>query len=160
MDPAFHENGKGLAHGDIKGDGYVDLIGTNSSGPIWAVTGDATIPAAGTVFVWLNGGGENHWITLRLKGRMGIDGTGSNSDGIGARVYVETEGGDGDDPLVQVQEVRAGSSYLSMDSIELEFGLGGSTVVDSIRVQWPSGRNQILVDIPADQVLEITEPED
>ena len=28
----FHENGKGLAHGDLNGDGYVDLIGTNSSG--------------------------------------------------------------------------------------------------------------------------------
>ena len=161
IDAAFHENGKGLAHGDLNGDGYVDLIGTNSSGPIWAVPGvpgDTAIPAAGTVFVWLNGGGENHWITLRLAGRMGIDGTGSNADAIGARVYVTSERSSGGRPLVQVQEVRAGSSYLSMDSIDLEFGLGDSTVVDEITVLWPSGMEQTLVNIPADQVLEITEP--
>ena len=158
IDAAFHENGKGLAHGDLNGDGYVDLVGTNSSGPIWAVSGDTTIPAAGTVFVWLNGGGDNHWITLRLQGRMGIDGTGSNADGIGARVYVETAQRSGDGPLVQVQEVRAGSSYLSMDSIDLEFGLGNSTVVDEITVLWPSGRIQTLNDVPPDRVLEMTEP--
>ena len=32
--PQFHENGKGLAKCDLDGDGYVDLIGTNSSGPV------------------------------------------------------------------------------------------------------------------------------
>ena len=162
IDAAFHENGKGLAHGDLDGDGYVDLIGTNSSGPIWAVAGvpgDTARPAAGTVFVWLNGGGDNHWITLRLRGRMAIDGAGSNADGIGARVFVETARTDGEGPLVQVQEVRAGSSYLSMDSIDLEFGIGALTVVDEITVLWPSGRKQTLQDVPADQVLDITEPE-
>ena len=162
IDAAFHENGKGLAHGDLNGDGYVDLVGTNSSGPIWAipgVPGDTAIPAAGTVFVWLNGGGDNHWITLRLKGRMGIDGTGSNADGIGARVYLKTARGNGDEALVQVQEVRAGSSYLSMDSIDLEFGLGDSTAIDEITVLWPSGRKQTLRDIPANQIMDITEPE-
>ena len=162
IDASFHENGKGLAHGDLNGDGYVDLIGTNSSGPIWAVPGvpgDTAIPAAGTVFVWLNGGGDNHWITLRLTGRMGIDGTGSNADGIGARVYVETARDNGEGPLVQVQEVRAGSSYLSMDSIDLEFGLGDAAIVDEIRIMWPSGREQTLNDIPANQVLDITEPD-
>ena len=31
----FHENGKGLAHGDLNRDGFVDLIGTNSSGDVF-----------------------------------------------------------------------------------------------------------------------------
>ena len=161
IDGAYHENGKGLAHGDINGDGYVDLIGTNSSGPIWTVPGvpgDTAIPASGTVFVWLNGGGDNHWITLKLKGRMGLDGTGSNADGIGARVYVKTGPSGQRESLIQVQEVRAGSSYLSMDSIDLEFGLGQATVVDQITVHWPSGRDQTLQNIPVDQVLKIVEP--
>ena len=167
----LHENGKGLAHGDLNGDGYVDLIGTNSSGPVYVNAAEAlkvrsegkwpdmeTKPAPGPMFVWMNGGGEHHWITLRLQGRMAIDGTGSNADGIGARVYLKTAPPDGDGPLSQVQEVRAGSSYLSMDSIDLEFGIGSATTVDEILVIWPSGREQVLVDVPADQVLTITEP--
>ncbi len=149
----FHLNGKALAHADLNGDGYVDLVGTNSSGPVWDSRTSSWEPMLGPVFVWMNGGGENRWISLRLKGRMGIDGTGSSADAVGARVYL-TAGGQ-----TQVQEVRAGSSYLSMDSIELEFGLGGAETVDTIRVLWPSGRDQVLEDIDADQVLVITEPD-
>ena len=148
----FHLNGKGLAHGDLNGDGYLDLIGTNSSGPRWDDRKKEFVPEMGPLFVWINGGGDNHWITLALKGRMGLDGTGSNSDAIGARVYLVSGG------RTQVQEVRAGSSYLSMDSVELEFGLGKAEMVDEIRVRWPSGRTQIIEDVPADQVVQITEP--
>ena len=165
----FHENGKGVAHGDLDGDGYVDLIGTNSSGDIYsdprspqALRREPDIPvepAPGPVFVWLNGGGDNHWITLRLRGRMAIDGTGSNADGIGARVYVKTTPKDRERPLTQVQEVRAGSSYLSMDSIDLEFGLGTATAVDEVMIFWPSGTTQTLEDLRIDRVMLITEPE-
>ena len=35
IDRQNHENGKGLAHGDLNGDGFVDLIATNSSGDIF-----------------------------------------------------------------------------------------------------------------------------
>ena len=156
----FHENGKGLAHGDLNGDGYVDLIGTNSSGRVRVEGSNSEmVYARGPVFVWLNGGGTRHWITLRLRGRMAIDGSGSNADGIGARVYLTATPAGGRAPLTQVQEVRAGSSYLSMDSIDLEFGLGDSTIVDRIIIHWPSGREQTLTEVPVNQVLEIVEPE-
>jgi len=155
----FHENGKGLAHGDLNGDGYVDLIGTNSSGRVWVQDSNSEmVYARGPIFLWLNGGGTHNWITLRLRGRMAIDGSGSNADGIGARVYLTSMPTSGQDPLVQVQEVRAGSSYLSMDSIDLEFGLGDSTTVDQIVVHWPSGREQTIEDVPVNQVLVIMEP--
>ena len=148
----FHLNGKGLAHGDLNGDGYLDLIGTNSSGPRWDALKNEFVPEMGPVFVWMNGGGENHWVTLVLKGRMGVDGTGSNADAVGARVHLNAGG------RTQIQEVRAGSSYLSMDSIALEFGIGTAVMVDEIEVRWPSGRIQVIEDVPADQVVAIEEP--
>ena len=145
-----------MAHGDVNGDGYVDLIATNSSG---AVSGDSpwVEEAQGPFFVWINGGGENNWLTLRLVGRTALGESGSNADAIGARVYVVTRPSSGE-PLVQVQEVRAGSSYLSMDSVDLEFGLGSAESVDEIVVFWPSGREQRLSGVVANQVLEIVEP--
>ena len=154
----LHENGKGLAHGDLNGDGYVDLIGTNSSGPV--VDSNYNMEEIrGPIFVWSNNGGSRHWISLRLKGRMAVDGTGSNADGIGARVYLKTAPQDDTEPLVQVQEVRAGSSYLSMDSIDLEFGVGAATAVEEITINWPSGRKQALSNVSVDQVVTVTEPE-
>ena len=46
-----------------------------------------------------------------------------------------------------------------MDGIDLEFGLGAATVIDEIEILWPGGRKQTLTDVPADQVLIISEPE-
>jgi len=149
----YHENGKGLAHGDLNGDGYVDLIATNSSGPVWSGTLD---DAGGPFYVWINGGDENNWINLKLTGRMGIDNTGSNSDGIGAKVYLIYQDKN-NQKSIQMQEVIAGSSYLSMDSTNLEFGLGDIEIIDEIRIIWPSGIIHKLYSINVNQHLNIVE---
>ena len=155
----YHENGKGLAHGDLNGDGYVDLIGTNSSGLDFGGDGQQFDWTPGPLFMWINQPGDNHWITLRLQGRMALDGTGSNADGIGARVHLKASISPDDDPLTQVREVKAGSSYLSMDTVELEFGLGSAKIVDEVQITWPSGRTQTADRLPVDQVVLVTEPE-
>ena len=153
--PDLHENGKGLAKGDLNGDGFTDLIATNSSGGI-LVDGETQF-AKGPIFVWINPGGEDHWITLRLRGRMAIDGAGSNADGIGARVFVTAKVSEGRSKT-QVAEVLGSSSFVSMSSTAQSFGLGEAEVVDSITVFWPSGVRQVLRDLPADQVVTIEEP--
>ena len=48
-------------------DGYVDLIASNSSGPVM-VDRFETDMLRGPIFLWLNGGGDNHWITLLPTG--------------------------------------------------------------------------------------------
>jgi hypothetical protein len=154
--PDVHENGKGVAKGDLDNDGYPDLIATNSSGPIFAADGSLT-SAKGPTFVWMNPGAENHWLSLRLKGRMAIDGTGSNADAIGARVYLKAEVAEGKS-TVQVAEVLASSSFMSMSSVDLSFGLGVAEEASEITIFWPSGVRQVLVGVPADQVLEVEEP--
>ena len=153
----FHENGKGLAKCDLDGDGYVDLIGTNSSGHVFETGGEVGF-AQGPLFVWMNGNQGNHWIGFRLQGRMAIDGTGSNADGIGARIYVTALAPDGG-THTQVQEITASGTFLSMNCLQPSFGLGEAESVKEIRIRWPSGVEQTLADIDAGQVLLVVEPE-
>ena len=144
MNPKHHENGKGLAHGDLNGDGYLDLIGTNSAAPSGEGSFETMANMKGPIFLWMNGGGSNNWLSLRLRGGMATRGAGSNAanaanaDGIGARVYLRYTPPGADKPTTQVQEVRAGSSYLSMDSVELEFGLGAADSIDEITIHGPA----------------------
>jgi hypothetical protein len=88
----------------------------------------------------------NHWLRIRTQG------TQSNRDGIGARVYV-TAGG-----ITQQQIVRTGVGFLSSNDIRLHFGLGSQSIVDQIRVVWPSGCDQVLGITAADQDITIIEP--
>ena len=90
--------------------------------------------------------GTNNWL------RVDLDGTVSNRSGIGARVRLVV-GSTG-----QLRESQAGTGYLSQSSSMLSFGLGDSTVVDSLIVLWPSGAQQVLTSVASNQELTITEP--
>ena len=154
ISPLYHENGKGVVHIDINNDGYLDLIGSNSKGALWEDAKQASfIETGGPIFTWVNPGGKNNWLKIRLVGQMAISKKGSNADGIGAKIYITTKNS------TQVQEIRAGSSYLSMDSIDAEYGLGSDGKIDSIEIFWPSGKYQKIENIAANQTITITEPE-
>jgi hypothetical protein len=87
----------------------------------------------------------NHWIGIRLVGKK------SNRDGIGARVEIQAGA------LRQIDEVRSGGSYLSQNDLRLHFGLGASTRIDKITVNWPSGAVDRLKNVPADRHITIEE---
>ena len=76
----------------------------------------------------------------------------SNRDGIGA--VIEVVSGD----LVQVAEVRSGSSYLSQNDLRVHFGLGQREQVDRVQIRWPSGIVQTLVQVPINQLHQVEEP--
>ena len=157
MDRRFHENGKGLAKCDLNGDGAVDLLGTNSNGPVFL--SETTIDFfRGPLFLWMSNASEGNWVSLRLKGHQSIDGTGSNADGIGARVRVIADVDGSGEPATQIQDVLGSSTFLSMNCVDLHFGLGSATQVDRIEVQWPSGRSQVLTDVAVGGIVEIVEP--
>ena len=157
MDRRFHENGKGLAKCDLNGDGTVDLLGTNSNGPVF-ISDDTIDFFRGPLFLWMSNASEGNWISIKLTGRQAIDGTGSNADGIGARVKVVADVDGSGESTTQVQDALGSSSFLSMNCIDLHFGIGDATKVDRIEVQWPSGVMQIVEDIEANQTVEVEEP--
>jgi hypothetical protein len=51
---------------------------------------------------------------------------------------------------VQFNEVRAGGSYLSQNDPRLHFGLGTEARMAEIEIKWPSGKVEVLHDVPAD----------
>jgi hypothetical protein len=61
--------------------------------------------------------------------------------------------------IVQFNEVRAGSSYLSQNDLRLHFGFGQKTVIDTTEVSWPSGKKDVFKDLPVDFIYTLVEGE-
>ena len=107
------ESRRGTALGDANNDGRLDILVFNVGAPPSLFLNETK--------------NDNHWITLHLVG------TKSNRMAIGARVAVITGN------VEQLDEVRAGGSYLSTSDPRLHFGLGSAASFDRIEVLWPSG---------------------
>jgi len=92
-----------------------------------------------------NGGNNNTWLNVALRGFA------SDRDGIGSRIeaWVGTR--------VYVRDVRTGTGLYSQDSILTEIGLGRETSVDSLIVEWPSGKRSVLLNVGSDQTINVSE---
>ena len=100
--------------------------------------------------LWRNDGGNaNHWIAIDL------DGVRAQRNGVGAVLRVTPRRGAR--PLVA--EVSASSTYIAQDgTARLHFGLGAyAGPVRAIRIQWPSGRVQMMKNLAADQLHRVSE---
>ena len=153
--------GRGLATGDLDRDGDVDiLVGNNTyyfPGPDETDREDFAI-FTGEFLVYRNDQNfGNNWLTLRMKGQAGIiPGSVANRSGVGARVWVTTDEG-----ITMVREVQAGSSFMSHNSLELEFGLGTGEVTE-VRVRWPGqdpGEEEIFEGISGNSFWTLIEGE-
>jgi hypothetical protein len=125
---------RGAAFGDLDNDGCLDVaISCND----------------GEALVLLNQcqGNGNHWLLLDLIGSA------SNRGGIGAQIHLVAENG-----LQQYGFASTAGSYLSASDKRIHFGLGTAKKVRLIEISWPSGKQQRLEAVAADQILLIREP--
>jgi hypothetical protein len=123
---------RGAAFGDFDNDGFIDVVVSANDG---------------TPVLLRNTGNKNNWILINTVG------VSSNRDGIGARIHIVGESG-----LEQYGFVSTCSSYLSASDKRVHFGLGRDQRVRRIEIRWPSGIEQMLKDVAADQILTVKEP--
>ena len=57
-----------------------------------------------------------------------------------------------------VQELHAGSSYLSSADPRAHFGLGTATKVSKLTIRWPDGQVSHLANLEADRIVTVAPP--
>lgn len=151
-------------HGaDFDNDGYVDIF-SEMARELYMNNGDMTFTGIDLAFdegavgdfngdgyldigragdLWMNDGGTNNWVKFAL---VGVE---SNLHGIGARITINGDWG------IQIREVRSGTGYSHMSTLIAHFGLGTSTEIESVLIEWPSGTVDLIenVDINSQHVF-------
>jgi hypothetical protein len=125
----------GAAFADFDNDGAVDMVinNINDEALLYRNTSRDRDTAA------------THFLRIRFKGDV------RNRNGIGAVAAIYYDHG-----KQQVYENNPYRGYISsMESIT-HFGLGRTTVLDSIVIKWYNGKKQTITDVPADRVITVS----
>ncbi len=110
---------------DYDGDGATDLLITQNHGP--------------AVLLRNEGGNQNHWLRLSLKGLA------DNKSAIGTKVEVFAGGNR------QKFEIAGSNGYLGQNSPYLTVGLGDAKEADIVRMLWPTGVLQDEINVAGDK---------
>ena len=131
--PTSRLNPGGAWHsGDINNDGCVDIVALNVGAPPSLLLNHCQ-----------NG---NHRVLFQLLGEARY-----NRLAIGARVSVRTG------KLMQMSEVKGGSSYISQSDLRQHFGLEAYSTINELTIRWPDGAVDTLHDVPADYIYKLVE---
>jgi len=125
LDKIVLKSPRAIIVGDYDSDGANDLLITQNHGPV--------------VLLRNEGGNQNHWLRLALRGLN------DNKSAIGTKVEIFSGANH------QKYEIYGSSGYLGQNSPQLLVGLGQSKQADVVRMLWPTGVLQDEVEIAADR---------
>lgn len=128
-------NSNGAGYSDLDNDGDLDLIVNNINQPAFIYQNDADKQL------------KNHYLKVKLVGE------GLNKLGIGAKVSAYKNG------KVQYLEQMPTRGYQSSVSPILHFGLGNDSEIDSLKVIWTGGKQQVFTKVAVDKLLVVDEKE-
>lgn len=114
----------GFIYADLNNDGDLDLVINN-------------VDEKATILKNTSEKEKNNFLKIDFQGSK------NNINGIGARVEVYQKN------QIQVQEHFLTRGYLSSLAPGLNFGLGTSSKVDSLKVIWPGGKEETRFNVPA-----------
>ncbi len=124
----------GCVYADLDNDGDLDLVVNNINKEAFVLKNNARNALSDSL---------NNFLMVSLKGYA------LNTDGLGAKVYLYN------DSKMQVREKFPVRGYLSTVESRLHFGLGAATSIDSLRVVWPDGKQEILYNIKVNEVIQL-----
>lgn len=133
----------GTAIGDFNNDGFYDIYEINEL--------DSAPSSSNTCRLYKNNlpqilNDQRHWVKIKLEG------THSNKNAIGSRIHVYPQ-----NAASQMREVMAGESYSSQSSYTISVGLRHRSVIDSVKIIWPSGLVESHYDVIVDQTHQFIE---
>jgi hypothetical protein len=139
------EVSRGAAFGDIDNDGDTDVVVANDNGPIRLL-----INHVGT---------SKHWVGLRLVGPGGSGGSSdppgsARRDMLGARVAVILRDGS-----TRWHRARSDGSYASANDPRVLVGLGDTSTITKVRVEWLDGHTEEWTNVPIDRYTTLREGE-
>ncbi len=97
---------------------------------------------------------NNNWINIRCVG-MGPASGMTNKSALGTIVKIKaTIGGT---PIWQIREINAQNSFNSMNMLNVHFGLGDASAIDSLIVKWGGGLTQVFTNVTLNRFYKLTE---
>ena len=124
-------DGRSVVAADFRNTGMLDLVVRQAGG--------------GPLLLYDNRSPPKSYLSVSLRGHQ------SNRQGIGARLTAEVGG------RTIIRELFPANGYRSQAPNQLHFGLGDDQKIDTLTVRWPSGKVQVLKDVPAARHIVVDE---
>ncbi|MDR3665236.1 MAG: FG-GAP-like repeat-containing protein [Ignavibacteriaceae bacterium] len=128
-------NSMAAAWADFDNDGYPDLFVANRGNL--------------NNFLYKNNNSGNNWVNFTCIG------TTSNKSAIGTKVRIKAKLNGLD--TWQLREINSQHGYNSENDLRVSFGIANAAVIDSVLVQWPSGKVDVFTNIIPNKFYKIIE---